>query len=70
MVHFEDTVKIVLTTIGIERPPIFNDHFETLPTTFLLLFVIELWDYLVLATYGHAFDQNFAFLRPHFEPNF
>ena len=30
---FQYTVKIVLTT-RIERPPIFNDHFETLPTIF------------------------------------
>ena len=31
------TVKIVLTTTRIERPLIFNDHFETLPTIFTII---------------------------------
>ena len=51
--HFESTVKIVLTTTRIERPPVFNDHFET--RRFLLLFVIGLSD-----------PHRFSDLRPHF----
>ena len=34
----KNTVKIVLTTTRIERPPIFNNHFETLPTMFTIFY--------------------------------
>ena len=37
MFHHMYTVRIVITTTQIERPPVLNDHFETLPTIFTII---------------------------------